>query len=73
MTIAVQLVRLEVVIQQMRIEPIDSLWDHNYNHNRQLLVYTEWNFANIRDNYNTPLEHTPGNLPRELWKESLYI
>ena len=25
-----------------------------------------------KENYNTPLEHTPGNLPSQLWKESLY-
>ena len=26
----------------------------------------------IQENYNTPLEHTPGNPPGQLWKESLY-
>ena len=26
----------------------------------------------IHENYNTPLEHTPGNPPGQLWKESLY-
>ena len=25
----------------------------------------------IQESYNTPLEHTPGNLPSQLWKESL--
>ncbi len=26
----------------------------------------------IQENYNTPVEHTPGNPPSQLWKESLY-
>ena len=26
----------------------------------------------IQQNYNTPVEHTPGNPPSPLWKESLY-
>ena len=28
--------------------------------------------APIRESYNTPLEHTPGNPPTQLWKDSLY-
>ena len=27
--------------------------------------------ANLQQNYNTPVEHTPGNPPSPLWKESL--
>ena len=27
---------------------------------------------NFQENYNTPLEHTPGNPPTQLWKDSLY-
>ena len=26
----------------------------------------------IQESYNTPLEHTPGNPPTQLWKDSLY-
>ena len=26
----------------------------------------------LQERYNTPLEHTPDNPPRQLWKESLY-
>ena len=26
----------------------------------------------VQENYNTPLQHTPGNPPSQLWKESLY-
>ena len=26
----------------------------------------------FQENYNTPVEHTPGNPPTQLWKESLY-
>ena len=26
----------------------------------------------VHENYNTPLEHTPGNPLSQLWKESLY-
>ena len=26
----------------------------------------------FQENYNTPLEHTPGNPPTQLWKDSLY-
>ncbi len=26
----------------------------------------------FQENYNTPVEHTPGNPPSQLWKESLY-
>ena len=26
----------------------------------------------VQQNYNTPVEHTPGNPPSPLWKESLY-
>ena len=26
----------------------------------------------VQENDNTPLEHTPGNPPSQLWKESLY-
>ena len=26
----------------------------------------------VQENYNTPPEHTPGNPPSQLWKESLY-
>ena len=28
--------------------------------------------THIQESYNTPLEHTPGNPPSQLWKESLY-
>ena len=28
--------------------------------------------ASLQENYNTPVEHTPGNPPTQLWKESLY-
>ena len=28
--------------------------------------------ATVQQNYNTPVEHTPGNPPSPLWKESLY-
>ena len=28
--------------------------------------------THIQKNYNTPLEHTPGNPPTQLWKDSLY-
>ena len=28
--------------------------------------------SGIQENYNTPLEHTPGNPPGQLWKESHY-
>ena len=27
-------------------------------------------FTFVQENYNTPLEHTPGNPPGQLWKES---
>ncbi len=30
-------------------------------------------FPGIQGSYNTPLEHTPTNPPRELWKESRLI
>ena len=30
-------------------------------------------FPGIQTSYNTPLEHTPTNPPRELWKESRLI
>ena len=33
--------------------------------NHQLRTY-------IQESYNTPLEHTPGNPPTQLWKDSLY-
>ena len=26
----------------------------------------------LQESYNTPLEHTPGNPPTQLWKDSLY-
>ena len=26
----------------------------------------------VQESYNTPLEHTPGNPPTQLWKDSLY-
>ena len=28
--------------------------------------------TNFQEKYNTPLEHTQGNPPSQLWKESLY-
>ena len=31
-----------------------------------------FSFLDIQENYNTPVEHTPGNPPAWLWKESLY-
>ena len=31
-----------------------------------------WFGQNLQENYNTPVEHTPGNTPSPLWKESLY-
>ena len=38
--------------------------------------YTELGGKNyhvtVQENYNTPPEHTPGNPPSQLWKESLY-
>ena len=30
------------------------------------------NIQSFQENYNTPVEHTPGNPPTQLWKESLY-
>ena len=30
------------------------------------------NLPQLQENDNTPLEHTPGNPPSQLWKESLY-
>ena len=30
------------------------------------------NITNPQESYNTPLEHTPGNSPTQLWKDSLY-
>ena len=29
-------------------------------------------FTTFQESYNTPLEHTPGNPPTQLWKDSLY-
>ena len=29
-------------------------------------------FLGVQERYNTPLEHTPGNPPTQLWKDSLY-
>ena len=31
-----------------------------------------WDADQFHENYNTPLEHTPGNPPTQLWKDSLY-
>ena len=31
------------------------------------------NEHHVQENYNTPLNHTPGNAPTQLWKDSLYI
>ena len=31
-----------------------------------------WKQPSFQENYNTPVEHTPGNPPSPLWKESLY-
>ena len=28
-----------------------------------------WEHVSLQENYNTPLEHTPGNPPSQLWKE----
>ena len=39
-------------------------------------AHFSWNpqkvFPSFHENYNTPLEHTPGNPPGQLWKESLH-
>ena len=32
----------------------------------------KFRITKIQQNYNTPVEHTPGNPPSQLWKESLY-
>ena len=45
------------------------------------IVYTAYGIRNrnkndsiyiFQESYNTPLEHTSGNPPSQLWKESLY-
>ena len=33
---------------------------------------TNWDIGWFQESYNIPLEHTPGNPPTQLWKDSLY-
>ena len=39
---------------------------------QQNLVSVTFSVPCFHENYNTPLEYTPGNPPSQLWKESLY-
>ena len=36
------------------------------------VLLAKWLQKYLQENDNTPLEHTPGNPPSQLWKESLY-
>ena len=47
---------------------IVSFWDGLFSGANLLLVSGRV----IQENFNTPPEHTPGNPPSQLWKESLY-
>ena len=39
----------------------------------RFFIYSRCNKnAYVHENYNTPVEHTPGNPPSQPWKESLY-
>ena len=34
--------------------------------------WENYDLSSIQESYNTPLEHTPGNPPTQLWNDSLY-
>ena len=38
----------------------------------ECIIYWVHEVVNVQKSYNTPLEHTPGNPPTQLWKDSLY-
>ena len=56
------------------ITPYEGLINHWFPLVRpwQTLVSERGTFGGVQENCNTPVEHTPGNPPTQLWKESLY-